>query len=426
MKSWSPVDVPTLSLAQRGGPLTVHDTATGSRVRTRPFEGTARLYVCGITPYDATHIGHAATYVTFDLLQRVWRDSGLDVLYVQNVTDVDEPLLERAERDGVGWQELAADQIALFFADMEALRVIPPDHYVSAVDGIPDDVVAVEQLLADGTAYPVPVPQDEATVEGAGRADHYLDLAQQPSFGSVSGWTRAQMSEVFAERGGDPGRAGKRDELDPLLWRAGRQGEPHWEGASLGRGRPGWHIECSTIAQRYLGMGFDVQGGGTDLIFPHHEMSAVQASALQGGGVPFAQAYVHQAMVGLDGEKMSKSKGNLVLVSRLLEEGVDPMAVRLVLLAQHYRTEWDWTPALLQTAQERLRVWRAAAEACSAGYPTELGAQTVGRMRAALSDDLASPRALAEVDAWAQAVLEGEPASPLVPDAVDALLGVKL
>ena len=425
MKSWSPVAVPTLSLEQRGGPLTVHDTATGSRVRTSPVDGTARLYVCGITPYDATHIGHAATYVTFDLLQRVWRDSGLDVRYVQNVTDVDEPLLERAERDGVDWRELAAGQIALFFADMEALRVIPPDHYVSAVDGIPDDVEAVEKLLADGTAYPVPVPEDEATVEGAGRADYYLDLAQQPTFGTVSGWNRAQMMDVFAERGGDPGRAGKRDELDPLLWRAGREGEPHWDGGSLGRGRPGWHIECSTIAQRYLGTGFDVQGGGTDLIFPHHEMSAVQAAALQ-GGAPFAQAYVHQAMVAFEGEKMSKSKGNLVLVSRLLEKGVDPMAVRLVLLAQHYRTEWEWTPALLMAAEQRLAVWRSAAEACSAGYPTGLGAQTVARMRAALADDLGSPRALAEVDAWARAVLDGEPASPLVPEAVDALLGVRL
>ena len=426
MKPWSSVDVPALPLEQRGGPLTVHDTSTGSRVRTRPVDGTARLYVCGITPYDATHIGHAATYVTFDLMQRVWRDSGLDVVYVQNVTDVDEPLLERAERDGVDWRELAAGQIALFFEDMEALRVLPPDHYVSAVDGIPDDVVAVEQLVAEGTAYPVPVPEDEATVEGAAREDVYLDLAQQPSFGSVSRWTRAQMTDVFGERGGDPDREGKRDPLDPLLWRAAREGEPHWDGASLGRGRPGWHIECSTIAQRYLGTGFDVQGGGTDLIFPHHEMSAVQAAALQGGGAPFAQAYVHQAMVGLDGEKMSKSLGNLVLVSALRAEGVDPMAVRLVLLAQHYRTEWDWTPALLDAARERLEVWRAAAAACSGAYPTELGAHTVGRVRAALADDLNSPRALAEVDAWARAVLAGEKASPLVPEAVDALLGVRL
>lgn len=414
-----------IPLERRGGPLTVHDTATDARVRTRPVDGTARLYVCGITPYDATHMGHAATYVTFDLLQRVWRDSGLDVLYVQNVTDVDEPLLERAERDGVAWQELAASQIELFFSDMEALRVIPPDHYVGAIEGIPDDVTAVQRLLQAGVAYPVPVPEDEQTVAGAGRVDYYLDLSTQPSFGSVSGWSRPQMNEVFAERGGDPDRAGKRDALDPLLWRAGRAGEPHWDGGSLGQGRPGWHIECSTIAQRYLGAGFDVQGGGTDLVFPHHEMSAVQAAALQGGAT-FAQAYVHQAMVGLDGEKMSKSRGNLVLVSKLRAAGVDPMAIRLALLARHYRTEWEWTDELLEQAQERLRVWRAAAAAASASYPTELGVHTVERVRAALADDLASPRALLEVDAWAQAVLDGESASDLVVQAVDALLGVQL
>lgn len=414
-----------IPLERRGGPLTVHDTATDARVRTRPVDGTARLYVCGITPYDATHMGHAATYVTFDLLQRVWRDSGLDVLYVQNVTDVDEPLLERAERDGVAWQELAASQIELFFSDMEALRVIPPDHYVGAIEGIPDDVTAVQRLLQAGVAYPVPVPEDEQTVAGAGRVDYYLDLSTQPSFGSVSGWSRPQMNEVFAERGGDPDRAGKRDALDPLLWRAGRAGEPHWDGGSLGQGRPGWHIECSTIAQRYLGAGFDVQGGGTDLVFPHHEMSAVQAAALQGGAT-FAQAYVHQAMVGLDGEKMSKSRGNLVLVSKLRAAGVDPMTIRLALLARHYRTEWEWTDELLEQAQERLRVWRAAAAAASHSYPTELGVHTVERVRAALADDLASPRALLEVDAWAQAVLDGESASDLVVQAVDALLGVQL
>ncbi len=425
MKTWSSVDVPAIPLEQRGKPLAVHDTATGSRVRTRPVEGTARLYVCGITPYDATHLGHAATYVTFDLMQRVWRDNGLTVRYVQNVTDVDEPLLERAARDGVDWQELAAGQIDLFFSDMEALRVIPPDHYVGAVEGIPDDVAAIERLVADGAAYAVAVPEGEETVEGAVRGDVYLDLSTQPTFGDVSGWNRHQMLEVFADRGGDPARDGKRDELDPLLWRAGRAGEPHWDGGSLGRGRPGWHIECSTIAQRYLGTGFDVQGGGTDLIFPHHEMSAVQAAALQGGSA-FAQAYVHQAMVGYEGEKMSKSKGNLVLVSRLRAEGVDPMAIRLALLAQHYRTAWEWTPDLLERAQERLRVWRAAAVASTAGYPGELGVQTVERMRTALADDLASPRALAEVDAWAEAVLDGRTASSLVPEAVDALLGVRL
>ena len=422
MKNWSSTDVPALPVPHPGTQVRVHDTSRGEAVPVGEGE-RARLYVCGITPYDATHMGHAATYVTFDLLQRAWRDLGREVLYVQNVTDVDEPLLERAERDGIAWEELARREIDLFFTDMQALRVLPPDHYVSAVAGIPDDVVAVEQLLAGGAAYPVDVPEDEATVPGAARADLYLDLSTQATFGEVSGWTQEQMLEVFGDRGGDPDREGKRQQLDPLLWRAGREGEPHWDGASLGRGRPGWHIECSTIATRYLGPGFDVQGGGTDLIFPHHEMSAVQADAVLGAG-SFAQAYVHQAMVGLDGAKMSKSQGNLVLVSRLRGAGVDPMAIRLALVDQHYRTPWDWTDELLATAQDRLQVWRAAARAAAGSdEPTELDLETLARMRERLADDLDAPGAVAAVDRWAAA---GGSTSTLVPAAVDALLGISL
>src|SRR5690606_4848565 len=230
VKTWTTAAVP--DLPGRGNPLRIMDTATGRPQLVHPDAGTAGLYVCGITPYDATHMGHAATYVTFDLVVRVWRDAGLDVTYVQNVTDVDEPLLERAERDGLDWQELADQQIALFQEDMEELNVIAPDHYVGAIEGIPDDVEAVRHLLGDDSAYRLPVGED-----GAGH-DVYLDLATQPSFGEVSGWTRDQMLDVFAERGGDPDRPGKRDRLDPLLWRAHRAGEPHWDGAELGEGRP--------------------------------------------------------------------------------------------------------------------------------------------------------------------------------------------
>lgn len=427
MKTWTADPVPTVPTAERGGPLVVHDTATHGPVTPEPVDGRARMYVCGITPYDATHMGHAATYVTFDLVNRVWRDAGLEVLYVQNVTDVDEPLLERADRDGVHWEDLAAREIDLFRQDMEALRVLPPDHYVGAVEGIPDDVTAVTKLLEDGVAYHVPVPDGEQTVPGAERSDVYLDLSTQPTFGAVSGWTREQMMAVFADRGGDPDRQGKRDPFDPLLWRAGRVGEPHWDGGPLGQGRPGWHIECSTIAQRYLGPGFDVQGGGDDLVFPHHEMSAVEGTALQ-DGAPFAQAFVHQAMVGLDGEKMSKSKGNLVLVSRQRAAGVDPMALRLVLLGQHYRRSWEWTDELLHQAQERLSRWRAAASVARAAdaEPDAQDLDVVREVRRHLADDLDSPAALLAVDRWAAAVLQQGTGSLLVPTAVDALLGVLL
>jgi L-cysteine:1D-myo-inositol 2-amino-2-deoxy-alpha-D-glucopyranoside ligase len=412
-----------------GVPLRIYDTSAGE-VREMLPRPQARLYVCGITPYDATHLGHAATYVTFDVLQRVWRDNGSTVRYVQNVTDVDDPLLERAERDGVDWRDLAARETALFHEDMAALAVLPPDEYVSVVDSVPDIAADVAKLLTNGHAYSVPVPDGEGQGE-----DVYFDLSADDRFGEVSHWTRDQMLAVYAERGGDPDRAGKRDPLDPLLWRAARAGEPSWDGGLLGPGRPGWHAECTTIALRSLGMGFDVQGGGTDLLFPHHEMSAVQAEGLTGEW-PFAQAYVHQAMVGLDGEKMSKSRGNLVLVSRLRADGRDPMAVRLALLARSYRTDWAWTEGLLTDAEARLDRWRRAVS-----LPTGPDAtSTVAALRERLADDLDTPGALTAVDGWVdQQLAAGDRATPgetgptaddgapaLLARAVDALLGVRL
>ncbi len=379
------------------------------------------MYVCGITPYDATHVGHAATYVTFDLLGRALRDSGHEVLYVQNVTDVDDPLLERAIRDGVQWQALADKEIALFREDMTALAVIAPDHYVGVIEGVPSVVKAVAELLSRGAAYRVDVPG----AQGLAGSDIYFDLSSAQGFGSISSWDRAQMMAVFAERGGDPERVGKRDELDPLLWRAARAGEPSWDGGELGEGRPGWHIECTTIALDYLGMTFDVQGGGTDLIFPHHEMSAVQACGLTGAST-FARLYVHQAMVGLGGEKMSKSKGNLVLVSKLRESGVDPMAIRLALLAHHYRTPWDWTDQTLMDAQLGLGTWRSGLSG-NGGPPAD---STIARIRECLADDLDAPGALVAVDDWVRESLAGggtELGAPgLVGRALDALLGIRL
>jgi len=385
-------------------------------------DGAARMYVCGITPYDATHIGHAATYVTFDLLGRALRDAGHEVLYVQNVTDVDEPLLERARRDAIHWQALADREIALFREDMTALAVIAPDHYIGVVESVPSVVKAVTDLLSRGAAYRVDLPEGEGV---AGAGDVYFDLSSAKDFGSVSSWDRDQMLAVFAERGGDPGRPGKRDELDPLLWRAARAGEPSWPGGDLGDGRPGWHIECTTIALDHLGMKFDVQGGGTDLVFPHHEMSAVQACSLTGAS-PFALTYVHQAMVGLGGEKMSKSKGNLVLVSKLRCSGVDPMAIRLALLAHHYRTPWEWTDQTLVDAQGRLEMWRAGLSG-NGGPPAD---STIARIRECLANDLDAPGALTAVDEWVKECLErggsdlGNPG--LVARALDALLGIRL
>ncbi|SOD97512.1 cysteine--1-D-myo-inosityl 2-amino-2-deoxy-alpha-D-glucopyranoside ligase [Blastococcus haudaquaticus] len=413
MLSWPAPLLPTLP--GTGPALKVHDTARGEVVSTSPGP-TARMYVCGITPYDATHLGHAATYLAFDLVNRVWRDAGHAVHYVQNVTDIDDPLLERAARDNEDWVVLAMRETALFREDMTALRVLPPEDYVGAVESIPRIVAHVEDLLAEGLAY----------VLDDGTGDIYHDVAQAPGFGGESRYDETTMLGFFAERGGDPDRPGKRQPLDPMLWRGERPGEPSWPGPPGTAGRPGWHIECATIALDTIGMGFDVQGGGSDLVFPHHEYSAVHAEALT-ATKPFARAYVHAAMIGLDGEKMSKSRGNLVFVSKLRGEGVDPMAIRLALLSGHYRTDRAWTADLLATAEERLATWRRAV-ALDAGAPA---APLLLGMRERLTDDLDSPGAIALVDAWAHRTLTGgddvEEESPrIVCDAIDALLGVAL
>jgi L-cysteine:1D-myo-inositol 2-amino-2-deoxy-alpha-D-glucopyranoside ligase len=382
---------------------------------------SASVYVCGITPYDATHLGHAATYVTFDLLVRALRDSGVTVRYIQNITDIDDPLLERAERDGIGWEELATREIDLFREDMTALAVLPPDEYLGAVESIPTFIEPIEKLLASGDAYLVPAPD----ASGAEAHDVYFDISRDPKFGSVSRLDEAGMLELFAERGGDPDRPGKRNRLDALLWRAHRAGEPSWAGGQLGPGRPGWHIECACIACARLGVPIDVQGGGTDLIFPHHEMSAAHARAFTGTPT-FARAYVHQGMIGLDGEKMSKSKGNLVFVSELRRRGVDPMAIRLALLARHHAEDWIWEDSYLTSGQQRLATWRSAVSG-NGGPPAE---ETVAEVRAALADDLDSPGALAAVDRWAKAALtqggDDLGAPGVLARALDALLGVRL
>lgn len=426
MKSWISRPVPQLPGSMAA--LRLFDTAKGGVV-TLGAAGEQSMYVCGITPYDATHMGHAASYVAFDLLNRAWRDGRQQVAYVQNVTDIDDPLLERATATGVDWRDLAASQIKLFQTDMEALNVLAPDHYVGAVEAIPLIVPAIELLVQRGLAYRVAGGAGEPDgdvyydVEAAGK--HSAEATGAWTLGSVSGLSDAEMLELFAERGGDPGRSGKRQALDPLLWRVAREGEPSWPGGGLGDGRPGWHIECTVIAQKYLPAPFTVQGGGSDLIFPHHEMGAGHAYSLT--GVPLAHHFAHAGMVGLDGEKMSKSKGNLVLVSKLRAAGEEPAAIRLAILAHHYRSDWSWTGAGFDAAKDRLRTWRAALEAAPAGSAKGL----LTRLRSELANDLNAPGAVAALDDWAAAALAGGHAgSPtdaaLVSDAVNALLGVEL
>jgi L-cysteine:1D-myo-inositol 2-amino-2-deoxy-alpha-D-glucopyranoside ligase len=414
MQAWSSRPVPSLPQSPAAPPLQAFDTATQQVVPIGPNTGSARMYVCGITPYDATHIGHANTYVAFDLVHRVWRDRGLEVNYVQNVTDIDDPLLERAADLGIDWAALAEEETQLYREDMAALNVLPPQHYVGAVESMPLIVDLIEQLRQRQAVYPV----DDSDFE-----DLYFAQASDAEFGSLSHLSEEEAVAIFAERGGDPDRAGKKAPLDCLVWRHARAGEPSWPSV-LGAGRPGWHIECTAIALDRLGVGFDVQAGGSDLIFPHHEMCAAQGRVAT--DQPFAQAYLHSGMVGLDGEKMSKSKGNLVFVSSLRASGVDPMAIRLALLAHHYHDDWDWTDELLISGQDRLDRWREAVR-LDAGLNAD---EVLATMRAALAHDLDAPAALAAVDAWAGASVaidsDDAEAPALVARACDALLGVAL
>lgn len=395
-------------------PLRLYDSADETIRTLAPSGSTARMYVCGITPYDSTHLGHAATYLTFDLIYRVLLDNGKQVHYVQNVTDVDDPLFERADRDGVDWRDLGASQIDLFRNDMEILSVFPPQNYIGAMEAIDEVIVMVEKLLAVGAAY---------TVDDPAHPDIYASVQATEHFGYESNYSAAEMAEFFAERGGDPDRPGKRDPLDALIWRAHREGEPAWQ-SPFGPGRPGWHIECSAIATDRLGASFDIQGGGSDLKFPHHEFSAAHAeAALQVDRM--ADFYVHSAMIGLDGVKMSKSLGNLVFVHKLVEQGVDPSAIRLGVFAGHYRSDRDWSDEVVKRATKRLESWCVALS-----RPGQLSrAQSlVQEIRTALANDLDTPAVLAAVDDWA-----GQPrgaddkrAGDLVRSALNSLVGVRI
>jgi len=412
MESWRAVSVP--DLPGRGPETRLADTASG-RLVVGAEGHTARLYACGITPYDATHIGHAATYTAWDLMVRAWRDAGYDVLYVQNVTDVDDPLLERAARDRVDWRELADSAIEVFRRDMEALRVLPPAHLVGAVEALPIIEALTRRLAERGAVYDL-------------ETDLYFARSADAAFGSLSKLGPEEMARLSAERGGDPGRPGKKDPLDAIVWLGARPGEPAWPSA-FGAGRPGWHVECAAIASRFLGLRFDVQAGGSDLVYPHHELSASHARVAAADPHAFARVYTHAGMVRLDGEKMSKSLGNMVFVSALCAAGTDPMVVRLTVLAHHYRSDWDWTGDEVVAAARRLARWR-----CAGAMPAAPPAQPVlAQVRARLADDLDAPGAVAAVDQWVGTVLDAEPDSGWVPaapglvrDTVDALLGVAL
>lgn len=421
MHSWTSPTIPVLPGTPEA--LTLYDTADDALKPVVVPEaadghpGDVGIYVCGITPYDSTHLGHAATYLAFDLINRYFLSSGQGVHYVQNITDIDDPLFERAQRDGVDWLQLGNSQIDLFRSDMHQLAVVPPQDYIGAMESIDEVIALIQRLHQVGAAY---------QLSGDEYPDVYADATFTQHFGYESRYTEDTMNKLFAQRGGDPSRPGKRHRLDALLWRAHREGEPSWD-SPFGEGRPGWHIECSAIATNRLGTPFAIQGGGRDLRFPHHEFSAAHAEAAT-GQPRMAHHYVHTGMIGLEGTKMSKSLGNLVFVRQLLDEGYEPSAIRLAVYAEHYRQDRDWSGELLHNAQRRLELWRSAWRLLGHGTAPDSTQQLIGRIRAYLSKDLDTPGALAAIDTWAQAVVRREvSATPQgIADALFALLGVRI
>ena len=373
------------------------------------------MYVCGITPYDATHLGHAATYLTFDLIYRFKRASGDSVDFVENITDVDEPLFERAKRDSLDWRDLGQEQTDLYRNDMTALRVFPPSYFVPVTQVMPLIDKAIAAIVKNGYTYMV---------------DNDLYFRTQEFLRDLP-ITESEAVAIFSQRGGDPERAGKEHPLDPVLWIANKEGEPGWT-SSHGFGRPGWHVECCVISLRYLlGANFldgnkssetliDIQGGGSDLIFPHHFMSAAQSKAMT--GQKFARAFVHTGMIGLDGEKMSKSKGNLVFVSKLLDQGVDPVVIRFALLQGHYSQDRMWSDDVLEKAITDVQEIRTSLAMMEVA-PTD---SLITTLIESLADDLNTSRFFNDLKTWVEDChkgLRGGSAGEL-SRAMDSLLGL--
>jgi L-cysteine:1D-myo-inositol 2-amino-2-deoxy-alpha-D-glucopyranoside ligase len=352
--------------------MRLYDTARQAVVPFEPNDHVL-MYTCGITPYDATHLGHAATFLAYDVLQRRLLDRGHTVTCVRNVTDVDDPLFAKARELGIHYLDLAAGEEARFEADMEALNALPVASTPRASSAIPDIRGFIGMVLDRGFAY-----------QAAGAV--YFDVTKFDSFGSVSNYDEATMLELARQRGGDVDNAAKRHPLDFVLWQPSAPDEPSWD-TLWGPGRPGWHIECSALALRELGTTIDLHGGGADLIFPHHECERAQSEAAT--GEPFVKHWMHTALISKDGEKMSKSLGNLVFVDALRKEW-DPVAIRVAITGHHYRTEWSWDDGLMHRAAARLGVWRDA----KGGYPSDV----LEHVRDALDADLDTPRAFAALD----------------------------
>ena len=407
MNSWPKPFVPSL-INHDFPPLNIKDSSAG----LIQFEKSEdfRMYVCGITPYDATHLGHAATYLAFDLIYRYQFLSGKNIKFVENITDIDDPLLERANRDKVDWSALADSQINLFKSDMSALRVIPPEHFIKVTESLTIIEEFIKRLAKNGYLYEI-------------EKDYYFAVEQ---FLNDLPMPVDEAVKVFSERGGDPHRVGKKHPLDPLVWSAHVGNEPGWE-SSFGFGRPGWHVECTAIACHYLDKDennpiVSLQGGGSDLIFPHHFMSAQIIQAAYGR--EFSESFVHAAMISLDGEKMSKSKGNLVFVSKLLESGIDPMILRWALLRGHFQQDRAWSNELLEISTKEVELVRSALAQSEVADTKNV----INSLIQDISNNLDTPSALDRLTKWAN-LSQSNPTvnqSGLMARAVDSLLGLAL
>ena len=412
MLSWQKPQ--TLKLEGYGPQLKLFDSVD-KKIRPVVTKSTANMYVCGITPYNATHLGHAVTYLTFDLIHRILMDSGHKVNYVQNVTNIDEPLFNYAKYSNLNWLDLSNREISLFHKDMVSLSVLPPSNYISITESIDSIINLIKKMLQNGSAY---------ALGNANHKDIYYCLNNVSDSKYMFGYDYSSMIEAFIKNGGDPNRNGKVNNLDTILWRSSRPGEPSWP-SPFGAGIPCWHIECSAIVLDKFKFGIDIQGGGRDLIFPHHEFSAAYAKTVNIGR-KFANHYVHNGLIYYNGYKMSKSRGNIILISQLLNSGLDPAALRLAVLSEHYRKDRSWNNLVIERANARLKLWRHATSLSTELETTNL----IKNLRQYLAYDLDTPRVLTLVDTWCIDALNcsgySSNASRQLINALDVLLGIKL